>query len=193
MINNPFKFSSFAFLYVALILFALKPLDTHALTLCVKNAHKVNAKGRISLKRAFQVVQDGQPCPAGHTSVVDMTTLRGPQGMQGPQGATGPTGPKGLLNLYSCVVEFSTGNPCAEGMVCQTTLACGFPGTNGSRFNDILISWNFTANPYVAYVVESDALISTIGNYPSGVEVRTTSESGFGSHTPILGGFCCRP
>lgn len=158
--------------------------------LCLKVAFN-KKKGKVTTSSTVAAT-----CPKGFKELIDTATFVGPAGATGATGATGPQGPQGiagLLKLDTCKLEVKTGSSCAEGTVCATTLTCGSPGTNGSRLNDLMLDWVFTSDTLGAYVSETVFITPNGKDYPTGIEVGTTSENDLGAHVPSVAIICCEP
>ena len=168
---------------------------------CSKNESIINASFLTSLVQP-STGPKGDKGDKGDTGAKGEQGVAGIQGIQGIAGINGATGAKGdkgdkgdsgILNIASCKTEIKIGELCAEGSVCSTTLTCGNPGTNGSQDNDLMIGWVFTTDTFGGYVAQSSFIMPIGFDYPTGIDVATTSETGFGTHRPSIAITCCRP
>lgn len=181
-------------LLLALLGFAV-PLSVSADLLCAKKNVKPNKKGKVALAKGLKTTSESS-CPRGFVSILDTSVFKGDTGATGATGAAGAAGAAGadgLLNLDTCVWEQVAGSSCAEGLVCTTTATCGSPGTNGSEVDDLLLTWEWANPEGAAYITSIEHTTDSGGTYPTAVAIKSTSEEGFGAHTPEVWINCCLP
>ena len=192
------------FKYRFILLFAglLISSSASAATLCVKTKIPVWSDGTVSMANRFKYVS-GSSCPSGYSRVVDSTKFKGDKGDKGDKGATGAqgaVGPQGVkgdrgpgINVAQCKTEYKTFASCPEGAVCSNQIACGMEGlTGGSSVGDVMMQWGYSLEDNgAAYLISSLKMLYGSNKYPAGVAVDSTSETGYGAHTPSLQITCC--
>ena len=164
--------------------------------LCVRNKTKANKKsGAVALAKSFKTVATGSSCPKGFVALVDTQLFKGEKGDTGATGAQGIPGTNGKVDLGSCRSEVATFSSCPEGSVCSNTFQCGDANTSFSEAGDYVISYSWELDNGAAYIVGKDTILVGAGpaRYPTGVTISSTSEQGFGPHTPSIGMVCCLP
>ena len=128
-------------------------------------------------------------CPSGYKELIDTESFKGTKGDKGDAGEAG------IIDVDSCVTETAIASGAGpEGEVCSLAAYCGAPGTlHGSRLGDILIGWAYNIDNYAGYLVSSFYIYPPGKTYPTGVQITTTSEQGFGSHVAGIKIICCLP
>lgn len=194
VMNKEKRMRTIAFgIFLAVGIIVAPACDTaEAAKLCLQVSFNKKT-GKTTTKRTIAA-----SCPKGYTELVDTATFVGPQGPAGKNGANGANGSNGtngtngtngFVPLDSCMYGSTLNSSCAEGAVCRTTLSCG--EVAGASADDLMLSWVFDVSNKSGYVASTTQLVRPGKNYPSGIEIATTSETGWGSHTPSLAIVCC--